>query len=650
MIYLIGFWLGAGFFSLGFWMLVVEIKKGVTIGGRSFSRAKPPTAISIVANNTQPHLDAASNIFSEFKDEFDTWLWQFAQNRAQKRRRASIKATARKLRKKLIKEITMSGHAYILKKEGTRVRFSMINIRLILYTDDAIYFKVTKRPYTVQFTDLATEEMEINLSAILERQVKIFLDDKHGLWVRVGLASGIDDIPTMFAWQGKDKFNAMSLLPKTRKWNIPIGAGTGRTFIHKDIRDMPHLLVAGTTDGGKSVFLRQLIATLISRNTPKDMELVLIDLKGGVEFWPMRTLPHLRREVCIKSGQVVDALTEMMQEKDRRMDMMRESGVANIREWNKRNKNNKMHYIFIIFDEIGALMTDKKARKACEPILDNIITQARGAGIHAILCTQYPHSNVVSTTIKANITERICFRTDSNGSQVVIGNWDATYLSGKGRGIYASGATHTVFQGPFIDDDEYNEIINDMDGRKLTEHEEDIAFILKSAWLNHNHVLSHAFIKEIKDNVKTMGKVKIENFVKANVYNYDKQEPVLDDRLGRKYIIVKDGNSRSPKPTKICVLVGYTSYTKVWNENLLNDEGEKEGGYELVENVVNYELPINWGEVEAHIKSLEVILQSVDPFTIPNPQSLKNNNDISDSLSSNFLPQNDQKEEENDEK
>src|SRR5690606_34239799 len=99
-----------------------------------------------------------------------------------------------------------------------------------------------------------------------------------------------------FNWQSdKTTENALEQLPKSKPWAVAMGVTNNRKLIYADAREWPHLLVAGATGGGKSVFLNQMLCSLLQRHSPANLQLVLIDLKGGLEFWPYQDIPHLRR-------------------------------------------------------------------------------------------------------------------------------------------------------------------------------------------------------------------------------------------------------------------------------------------------------------------------------------------------------------------
>jgi hypothetical protein len=382
--------------------------------------------------------------------------------REERRRLKEVRKIAKQLRKQVIQELARMGYSWKYSEQLIPKRkVSKPDIKNILYTQHAIYYRLDRLPFRVTFADLLNpaNAVERNLAYAIGREVKLLESTEHGVWVMIGLKTGVAAVPKFFAWYDKaNATNAVELLPSTRPFTIALGAGENGRFVYQDFTEFPHLLVAGSTGGGKSVFMRQMLCSLITRNRPEHLQVMLIDLKGGLEFWPFKEIPHLRRPVVIDPGQVEEALDEVITEKERRFALLRNANVNDIRLWNA-SRADKLPYLLIVFDEIAALMLNNKLKKGVERLVENIAAQGRALGIHMVLCTQIPNKLVVSTIIKGNITSRVAFVTDPIGSMLILGNHHAANLPPGGRAVYMHANSQTELQAPFIEDEQVKDAI-----------------------------------------------------------------------------------------------------------------------------------------------------------------------------------------------
>lgn len=378
-------------------------------------------------------------------------------------RQKQIRKVARQLRPEIIRGLVQQGFTFIYERQGAVAKSSNPVIRLILCTNDAVYFKISRLPFRVSPFDLMPPEVAKNLSVQVGRECKIIVDTNLGIWVQVGLQSGVGDIPKFFPWHDTaDPGNAVELLPKTKTFHIALGVGEGRKFIHEDLRDLPHLIVAGATGGGKSVFLNQMLCSLLSRNPPERLQLVMIDLKGGLEFWDYRDVPHLRYPVVIEREDIPPILELVMAEKAKRFNMLRNAGVKNISGWNS-NRSEKLPYIVLVFDEIAALMQDTKIKKQTEALIEDLAAQGRAVGIHGVFCTQIPTADVLSKILRGNIVTRVAFAMNMTGSILTVDSGRAAELPAKtGRMIYKRSLDWVELQAPFISDAQIKQTIADI--------------------------------------------------------------------------------------------------------------------------------------------------------------------------------------------
>lgn len=208
----------------------------------------------------------------------------------------------------------------------------------------------------------------------------------------------------------------------------------GKTQI-TDIAKMPHLLIAGSTGTGKSVALNSLIISLLYRNTPQDVKLIMVDPKR-VEMTLYNGIPHLLTPPIVEPDKAVNALKWAVSEMDRRYKLLAEAQKRNIAEYNSVAPL-ALSYIVIVVDELADLMA--VAQADIEAAIVRLAQMARAVGIHLVLATQRPSVDIITGLIKANITSRVAFavasqidsRTilDASGAEQLLGNGDMLFIS-----------------------------------------------------------------------------------------------------------------------------------------------------------------------------------------------------------------------------
>lgn len=234
------------------------------------------------------------------------------------------------------------------------------------------------------------------------------------------------------------------MAPEFKNAKSPLTVALGKDISGEikvcDITKMPHLLVAGATNSGKSVCLNAIILSLISRNSPDDLRLILIDPKR-VEFTMYNDLPHLvMPKVISETEKAVNALKYAVAEMERRFVLLQDKRCRNIAEYNdcddvKSGAVPKMPYLVIIVDELADLMV--MAKKEVEENLLRLAQKARAAGIHMVLATQRPSVDVITGLIKANFPSRITFAlTSFADSKTILDQGGAEKLLGKGDMLY----------------------------------------------------------------------------------------------------------------------------------------------------------------------------------------------------------------------
>jgi S-DNA-T family DNA segregation ATPase FtsK/SpoIIIE len=242
---------------------------------------------------------------------------------------------------------------------------------------------------------------------------------------------------------------------------------------------MPHLLVAGATRTGKSVTLQNLLISMLYKNSPYDLKLIILDPKR-VEFSAYHNLPHLYTPVIKEPKGAIKALNWAIQEMERRYEILAEHGQVNVSDYNKkvlapalekaRKKGSvgdavsglppKMPYVVIIFDEYNDFMLSYP--KEITPLITSLTQKGRAAGIHLILATQRPDVKVITGTIKANIPARIALKTtslidsrtilDSAGAEDLLGNGDMLYMASDNPRLVR-------IQAPFVSGEEIKAVV-----------------------------------------------------------------------------------------------------------------------------------------------------------------------------------------------
>ena len=238
-----------------------------------------------------------------------------------------------------------------------------------------------------------------------------------------------------------------------------------------EINKTPHLLVAGSTGSGKSVCINSIIVSILMRSKPDEVKLVLVDPKK-VEFAMYNGVPHLLAPVVTDPKKANIALKKIVVEMERRYDEFERTGTKNIAGYNAlveskneslpdEDKMRKMPFIVVIIDELADLML--VASKEVEDSIMRITQMARAAGIHLIVATQRPSTNVITGVVKANIPSRIAFAVSSGiDSRTILDSVGAEKLLGKGDMLFSpQGDNHfTRIQGTFISDEEIKAVVD----------------------------------------------------------------------------------------------------------------------------------------------------------------------------------------------
>lgn len=247
----------------------------------------------------------------------------------------------------------------------------------------------------------------------------------------------------------------------------------GNPFV-TDLKKLPHLLIAGTTGSGKSVGINAMILSLLYKNSPDQLRLLLIDPKM-LEFSMYNDIPHLLTPVITKAKQAIAALANMVKEMERRYTLMSKTKTKNIDNYNEKaikEGHDTMPYIVIIIDELADLMMT--SGKDVEISIARLAQMARAAGIHLIVATQRPSVDVVTGLIKANLPSRISYRVGQKiDSKVILDQMGAESLLGRGDMLFTPPGSVGVIRlhAPWNTETEIDKIVEFLKKQRPTDYD-----------------------------------------------------------------------------------------------------------------------------------------------------------------------------------
>jgi S-DNA-T family DNA segregation ATPase FtsK/SpoIIIE len=262
----------------------------------------------------------------------------------------------------------------------------------------------------------------------------------------------------------KDVLGDKQFHDKKNRLPVALGKTTDGVPTFSDLAAMPHLLVAGGTGSGKSVFVNSLIMGFLFRLTPQQLRLILVDPKM-LELNVFDGIPHLITNVITDNNIAYNALNWAVQEMDRRYALMAETGSKNIDSFNEKQKgSNKLPFIVIIVDELADLMMS--GGKLVEVAITRLAQKARAAGIHLVIATQRPSTDVVTGLIKANMPSRISFKVPSGiDSRTVLDTSGAESLMGRGDSLMIQPASPLRrLHGTFVTEEDLARVVKYVKG------------------------------------------------------------------------------------------------------------------------------------------------------------------------------------------
>lgn len=256
----------------------------------------------------------------------------------------------------------------------------------------------------------------------------------------------------------KELLNFDQMKEGASKLLMALGRDVSGAPVVDDLDRMPHVLIAGATGSGKSIMLRSILATILFRASPDEVRLILVDPKR-VEFSGYNGIPHLLMPVIVEPEKTLPALRWAIGEMTKRYRILQEAGARDIGEYNAKSKE-KLPYILIVVDELADIMSIAPAE--VEKAITRLAQMARATGLHLVLATQRPSTDVLTGLIKANIPCRIAFNVLSQvDSRVIIDMAGAEKLLGKGDMLYLppDRSKPIRIQSPFVSNEEVGRLM-----------------------------------------------------------------------------------------------------------------------------------------------------------------------------------------------
>lgn len=389
----------------------------------------------------------------------------------------TLREEAELYKARIINTLDRLEKCYRYKKSERDFMFSgkqSVRFDYIVMQPDAHYFRVDimHLPRGVAIRDLFDEMVLTDLSIACGRRVSGEYSEKSGAWFIVERATGVFGIPDHVRYQ--DMFNAFPA--SADGLSIPLGVTVNSKPVYRSLGTMYSMLIGGTIGSGKSNILNVILCTLIRRNSPERLKLLLVDLKGGLEFSFYEGIPHLLSVPNVVEGgiayyrnQVPDLLKYLLDEGERRIAIMKNAGYKDIARYNQHHRKNYMPHMVLFIDEWGDVKLDPKIGRESEEILTNIAQRFRAVGIHVVLCTQMPKSEVVSTRVKAVLPAKLAFSTPTiEASKAIIDNGHAKGLNPPGRCIL-QWVDEIPIQTPYINEKIIHDVVQGAISGQYTE-------------------------------------------------------------------------------------------------------------------------------------------------------------------------------------
>lgn len=345
---------------------------------------------------------------------------------------------------------------------------------------------VVRGPKVTRYEMAMPQGISVTRVLQFEKDISMALKARHGIRIEAPIpgknAFGIELENDICSTVGlKELVESPEFVNFKGPLPIPVGKNITGEIIVKSLAKLVHMLVAGSTGSGKSVFLHSVIMSLMYKSSPEDLRFVMIDPKR-VEFSRYNRMPHMMLpEIVSDCEKANNVLTWSVKEMERRYDVMVESGCQNIESYNKREEitsgaEKKMPYLVIIVDELAELMTSHMKRDV-ELKIQRITQLGRAAGIHMVVATQRPSVDVVTGTIKNNMPTRVAFSLSSFiDSKTVIDEGGAEKLLGQGDMLFSAQDSNQKvrLQAAYVTDEEIAATLKFIKNKNVSTYDEEI--------------------------------------------------------------------------------------------------------------------------------------------------------------------------------
>lgn len=308
-------------------------------------------------------------------------------------------------------------------------------------------------PDNVDVSDLVSDETLMNLSAATRRRVTVEWSKRGtSFFYVIHRLDSPDGIPHKVLYS-----SLIDWYPEDEHWKTPWFAGVSddRQVVTFTFEEQPHVLIAGSTQSGKSNHVNQMIALLVTMNSPDEVVINLIDLKGGVEFIHWANARHLMNPVAKTPEAAIESLRIVREIMESRLALFERVRAKKLSEYNRKSSQ-PMPRIITFIDEMATLLGLGETTAEYHSLLRVISSQGRAVGIHLVLCTQHSSVDVLPGWIKTNMTLRVSGRMPSvSASQVILDTITAATLPDvPGRLVFSVGRRERICQSPFISESE----------------------------------------------------------------------------------------------------------------------------------------------------------------------------------------------------
>jgi hypothetical protein len=377
--------------------------------------------------------------------------------------------------------LAKSAHISTEGRSVKRPKVKLVSYDRCFVTPEVVYFRVKVNrqwlwsmrhtlPFGTRVKEIIDPDTMFELSMACERPVTAKYDNpRHGAWLLVHRTGNTSKIVSYVAFR-----EILEHVPADRPGAFILGVGEHRKPKEADLDVLPHVLIGGSTGGGKSNMVNNIICQLIRRNTPDELRLVLVDLKK-LEFTYYEDLPHLlivpqlKRPIITTVDETIVALAWLLKELTARTDRFARR-AKDLTEWNRKYPDERLPRLVMIIDEFAQLILseDKKTAEKVVNLTARITALGRAVGVNLIIATQRPDRNIVPGIISVNMSLRIAAAMPSHHqSQVITGTGHAAKLDPelKGRMLYMIGAKITDVQTPHVTQDDVDDAIKVARGR-----------------------------------------------------------------------------------------------------------------------------------------------------------------------------------------